>query len=394
MYFTDTGLATVNSYKGANNADLSEKHCRVIFDTTVVRLWPRKGRSQNRRVQCPDGYSAKSGDISGWGKINGKGGGQIVAEPGECAELCDSEESCESYEIGYDHGAFKCNLNTSAEPSTTPYKSYEFCSKDAEVVEASSSESDSTGYFYIPAENCTEDIGSVDTSLGQRGALSACEMSADVTRSEGEELWTLTLPGSTMIERIDFLDAAHLKDAVLTIEDPELPEGKQVIYTSEPLNPNGAASFSVTDEMYDASSTEYSWLVFGGVIRIHTKGAGIEGAVVKVIQGDVSQLSLNPTTAQAALVHDLTTATHNLEQAEREAYRDIPVPVEIIESVDFLTAGTTWTGPNGEAMATYSLPPSSTIYPQRYGEPRKTREANAQYGMHIGGLDEHGRSFM
>ena len=215
------------------------------------------------------------------------------------------------------------NLNTSASHVYNTVQSYEFCSKDAEVVEASSSESDSTGYFYIPAENCTEDIGSVDTSLGQRGALSACEMSADVTRSEGEELWTLTLPGSTMIERIDFLDAAHLKDAVLTIEDPELPEGKQVIYTSEPLNPDGAASFSVTDEMYDASSTEYSWLVFGGVIRIHTNGAGIEGAVVKVIQGDVSQLSLNPTTAQAALVHDLTTATHNLEQAEREAYRDI-----------------------------------------------------------------------
>ena len=37
---------------------------------------------------CDTGYTAVSGDISGWGSINGKGGGQVVVSTGECASLC------------------------------------------------------------------------------------------------------------------------------------------------------------------------------------------------------------------------------------------------------------------------------------------------------------------
>eukprot|EP01083_Nonionella_stella_P138862 422686_1 len=37
---------------------------------------------------CPVGYYQQIGDIGGWGSINGDGGGQSVANCGECATLC------------------------------------------------------------------------------------------------------------------------------------------------------------------------------------------------------------------------------------------------------------------------------------------------------------------
>ena len=78
---------------------------------------------------CDTGYTAVSGDIGGWGSINGKGGGQVVVSTGECASLCDSEATCLSYEVGHHIGNLTCNLNTSDQINRVAYGDFAFCKK-------------------------------------------------------------------------------------------------------------------------------------------------------------------------------------------------------------------------------------------------------------------------
>ena len=78
--------------------------------------------------------------------------------------------------------------------------------------------------FYIPQSHCTDEVGVRNASAPDIGTLSAC----DIEVSTEQDTWTATLPGTTMIERIKFSNASHLK-AVVTIEDPDLPEGKRVV---------------------------------------------------------------------------------------------------------------------------------------------------------------------
>eukprot|EP01083_Nonionella_stella_P306761 1075539_1 len=77
---------------------------------------------------CPLGYYQQIGDISGWGLINGAGGGELVANCAECGELCSSTSECNSIECSPTER--KCNLNRGGNPTIlTPYKDYMFCTK-------------------------------------------------------------------------------------------------------------------------------------------------------------------------------------------------------------------------------------------------------------------------
>jgi len=77
---------------------------------------------------CQTGYMYMPGDVPG------SGSNQFIAGIGEidsakkCAEYCDKEDGCGSYE--FSPSELKCNINTENEPTSTKiYKDYQFCSK-------------------------------------------------------------------------------------------------------------------------------------------------------------------------------------------------------------------------------------------------------------------------
>lgn len=77
---------------------------------------------------CEMGYKYVAGDIKGWGKVNGKGGGKKVASCYKCGDLCSGQgKACKSYECSA--STLKCNLNKSGKPNTKSYKTYKFCAK-------------------------------------------------------------------------------------------------------------------------------------------------------------------------------------------------------------------------------------------------------------------------
>ena len=130
------------------------------------------------------------------------------------------------------------------------------------------------------------------------------------------------------------------------------------------------------DPTYDPDVSEYNWLVFGGVIRIQTTGAGVQDAEISIIQGDKTQLQFNASEAEAALVQDIADTTESAAKSEKQANLAIPVEVEqepftISRSI---SAGNTWMGANGIPLATYSFPPSKTLLPGAEGmsEPKKS----------------------
>ena len=67
---------------------------------------------------CGKGYTLKHGDVPGWGKIGGHGGGESVADCNGCAAFCDQQkDACKSYECSETEK--KCNLNPQDEPVNT-----------------------------------------------------------------------------------------------------------------------------------------------------------------------------------------------------------------------------------------------------------------------------------
>jgi hypothetical protein len=76
---------------------------------------------------CAKGYMYMPGDVPG------SGSSQFVATAGidsadKCAEYCDKEKNCGSYE--FSPSELKCNVNTENEPTSKKiYKDYQFCSK-------------------------------------------------------------------------------------------------------------------------------------------------------------------------------------------------------------------------------------------------------------------------
>jgi len=85
--------------------------------------------------ECPyPGFYQQDGDVSGSGKVGGRGGGEAVESCDKCAELCMSFEDCSSYECSYTY--LKCNLNVQADPSEGRHQDYIFCTKGNPVVTA------------------------------------------------------------------------------------------------------------------------------------------------------------------------------------------------------------------------------------------------------------------
>jgi len=77
---------------------------------------------------CANGYEEDVGDIGGWGSIDGKGGGEIVANCQQCAGFCDFYPACLSYECSLEE--LKCNLNELREPVFHEnFRTYGFCKK-------------------------------------------------------------------------------------------------------------------------------------------------------------------------------------------------------------------------------------------------------------------------
>ena len=78
---------------------------------------------------CASDYKHMTGDVTGWGMIDGKGGGEAVQDCAECAEMCSSAKACASYECS--RTELRCNLNTVDKPSSSEdYEDYIFCAKD------------------------------------------------------------------------------------------------------------------------------------------------------------------------------------------------------------------------------------------------------------------------
>ena len=70
-----------------------------------------------------------NGDVANFGTINGRGGGEVVANQDACADLCSAESSCKSYE--FSPATKKCSLNTQATPDLPliQFEDYIFCAK-------------------------------------------------------------------------------------------------------------------------------------------------------------------------------------------------------------------------------------------------------------------------
>jgi len=80
------------------------------------------------KVECPDGYSLKPGNIWGQGIF---GNHETITKDSidGCAKLCEEQEGyCQSFE--YSPEEKMCNLNTKCQPEVGPFKDYLFCAKD------------------------------------------------------------------------------------------------------------------------------------------------------------------------------------------------------------------------------------------------------------------------
>ena len=78
---------------------------------------------------CPNGYVKKEGDLPGWGTNIGRA---LHLTRQQCAEKCNGENSCMSFE--HSDTEMKCNLNKIAEPSRGPFRDYVFCTKMGKTI--------------------------------------------------------------------------------------------------------------------------------------------------------------------------------------------------------------------------------------------------------------------
>ncbi len=81
--------------------------------------------------QCTGGYTAVSGEIFGYGSVNGFGAGQIVVSCSECIALCDQQgPACLSTECS--PSTLECSLNDRSEVDTAiNFGDFSFCVKPA-----------------------------------------------------------------------------------------------------------------------------------------------------------------------------------------------------------------------------------------------------------------------
>jgi len=119
---------------------------------------------------CASGYVLiPNGDVGGWGSINGRGGGEILHSCSHCADLCNAENACKSYECDGD-GQIRCSLNHERMSTTTNCgpicQRQRFCSK----ISTTPTKSPSIDYSTTDIPNySTTDIPST-TALSEFGA--------------------------------------------------------------------------------------------------------------------------------------------------------------------------------------------------------------------------------
>jgi len=74
---------------------------------------------------CPHGYIRVSGNVPGLGAIEGRGGGESVADCSICAELCSSFPACVSFECSLTQVRFHNLMWPGGQmPSTSPLEAY------------------------------------------------------------------------------------------------------------------------------------------------------------------------------------------------------------------------------------------------------------------------------
>ena len=87
------------------------------FPSWLWALLPACWISRTLGEECASGYVKHNGDIDGYGSINGKGGNQLVSSCNACAQLCDTEVACLSYECVLRVLTKSCSLNRQDEPT-------------------------------------------------------------------------------------------------------------------------------------------------------------------------------------------------------------------------------------------------------------------------------------
>jgi len=99
--------------------DCPENWCNHHNPNSPLRM-ARSYKCVPSQNVCADGYEQIVGDVPMFGEINGKGGRQVVSSCATCANLCDDEPLCNSYECDTaDEFGITCNLNQEAESTTT-----------------------------------------------------------------------------------------------------------------------------------------------------------------------------------------------------------------------------------------------------------------------------------
>ena len=97
--------------------------------------------------------------------MNGRGGGEALSSCNECADLCNSNDGCLSYECseGSVAGFYFCNLNSQRYPGCNDrYEYYYFCSRRNDMyyypMEYIQFYENANFYYRKPGRQCAADI--------------------------------------------------------------------------------------------------------------------------------------------------------------------------------------------------------------------------------------------
>ena len=82
---------------------------------------------------CPSGYTLKSGDKPGFGDGNAGGISSNVVSASDCADLCNANTNCKSFE--WSPTEKKCARNNIGNPpNSNAYKDYMYCMQEGEPL--------------------------------------------------------------------------------------------------------------------------------------------------------------------------------------------------------------------------------------------------------------------
>merc|ERR1719487_2454789 len=131
--------ALKSSNKGKTLGEAKETPC-VVTKTTGCPGIPRALASKTQKSEfagykptsqilaaCRPGYTMLSGSNPNVQKIGGRGGGEVVKQCDECAELCATQKLCKSYMCSASRK--KCFLHSDMWPVSGAKEDYNFCTK-------------------------------------------------------------------------------------------------------------------------------------------------------------------------------------------------------------------------------------------------------------------------